>query len=248
MNRLFKKAIPAIFMNGLNKCNQRGMRIVRKNNVVRFLDVGCGDGSLTVKFAEQIHPESIYGVEYVAEARACAESRGIVCKGFDLNGRWDYESNYFDVILSSQNIEHMHNTRLYLEECYRCLRPGGQLVVLTENLSAWDNIGALCLGWQPFSTTNINGWNLGNPWIWHADEPKDTVAIEKNNVTGISGLTGHVRVLAYRGLKDMMKKVGFTDITISTKGYFPLWGALSDALCWLDKRHGHFIIASGNKK
>lgn len=125
-------------------------------------------------------------------------------------------------------------------------------MILTENLSSWVNIGALFFGWQPFSMTNINGWNLGNPFIRHLYEPKYEGLryeefLKKYQDTGVSGAVGHVRVLAFGGLKDLLEKAGFKDVKVYTRGYLPLWGRLSEILCRIDKRHGHFLVATGFK-
>lgn len=247
MRRLLKLIAPSTFNEGLAKSNNFGKSLVIKKVIDRFLDVGCGDGTLTMEFAEIAKPKEIFGIEFVDDFRLKAEKKGIKCLKCDLNNNWSFDSNFFDLILSSQNIEHMHNSRLYLEECYRCLKPGGQLIVLTENLSSWVNIGALVFGWQPFSTTNINGWSLGNPFIWHMDNSKDEEFLTKWQSTGVSGTVGHVRVLAFRGLKDLLKKIGFKSVKVYTRGYLPLMGKVSDFACYIDKRHGHFLIATGFK-
>ena len=155
MRKLLKLTAPSIFLNGLDKCNKLGMELIARRDNTNMLDVGCGDGTLTLQFAEAGGIQEIHGIEIVDSLRAKAESSGIRCTAQDLNAPWKYDSGSFDLILSSQNIEHLHNTRLYLQECLRCLRIGGQLIVLTENLASWANIGALVFGWQPFSTTTI---------------------------------------------------------------------------------------------
>lgn len=247
MIKLLKWIAPKSFNDGINRCNSLGKKLIDNRGIERFLDVGCGEGSLTIEFAEIAKPKEIYGIEFVDELREQAESKQIKCIKCDLNGKWDFDNDFFDLILSSQNIEHLHNTRLYLEECFRCLKPGGQLIILTENLSSWINIGALVFGWQPFSTTNINGWSIGNPFIWHIDEAKDEQFVKKWQDTGISGTVGHVRVLTFKGLKDILSKVGFINVKVYTKGYLPFWGKPSDFLCSIDSRHGHFLIATGFK-
>lgn len=247
MRRLLKIIAPKSANDGFARCNILGKKLITRKGIDKFLDIGCGDGKLTMEFAGVAKSKEVYGIEFVDEYRQQAESRGIKCIKCDMNGKWDYNDNTFDLILSSQSIEHLHNTRLYLEECYRCLKPGGQLIVLTENLSSWINIGALVFGWQPFSTTNINAWSLGNPLIWHVDEPKNEKLIKKLQDTGVSGTVGHVRVLAFRGLKDLLEKVSFKNVKIYTRGYLPLWGKLSDCLCQIDRKHGHFLIATGFK-
>lgn len=238
---------PIAFNDGLNKLNDLAMSIASKKRVEKMLDIGCGDGSLTLKFSKLIHPSKIYGIEYVDETRLLATKRGIICIKADLNSEWGLESNMFDLILSSQNIEHMHNTRLYLEECFRCLKPGGIIIVLTENLSSWVNVGSLFFGWQPFSTTCINGYNLGNPLTWHLDANKNTIFLNKYQKTGVTGTVGHVRVLAYRGLKDMLEVTGFKKVVLRSTGYLPFFGWLSDLLCKIDPRHGNFLLAVGFK-
>lgn len=244
MKHLLKIMAPKIFNDGHDKCDQLGISLISKRKVNKFLDLGCGDGKFTMEFAKVIKPKEVYGIEFIDEDRSKAEKRGIKCLKSDLNSKFDFPDESFDFILSSQNIEHLHNTRLYLEECYRCLKKGGQLIILTENLASWTNIGALFFGWQPFSTTNMNGWCIGNPLIHHNGDPRDEKFIQKYQDTQISGTIGHVRVLAYCGLSDLLNKVGFEQIKMATTGYFPFWGKISDVLCLLDKRHGNFLIAS----
>jgi len=242
---MLKKWAVKAFDDGLGQCNKLGMKLIARKNVDRFLDVGCGDGKLTLDFARVINPKEIYGIEYVDEVRALAEKNGIKCIKSDLNDKWGYGSGFFDIIMSSQSIEHMHNTRLYLEEAYRCLKPSGQLVVLTENLASWMNIWALVFGWQPFSITNINGWSIGNPLGVYRDEKKDENFF--NKYSAVSGTVGHVRVVAYTCLKEMLERVGFKQVKIFTRGYLPCFGWFSNLMCRIDRKHGHFLIATGIK-
>ena len=247
MSKFLKYIAPKAFNDGLDRCNRLGMKLAHRIPGGSMLDVGCGDGALSLAFASVMGAVHVSGIEYVDDVREQAIARGIDCRKADLNESWPFESGEFDLVLSSQNIEHLHNTRRYLEEAYRCLKPGGQVLILTENLASWVNIGSLVFGWQPFSTTNINGFSAGNPLTWHRDEPRNDNFIQEWQATGVSGTVGHVRVLAYRGLAELLQLVGFRNISMYTRGYLPLWGALSDMLCAIDRRHGHFLIASGEK-
>ena len=249
MRRFLEYFAYKAYNGGLLICNDFGKSLIKCTEVDNFLDVGCGNGELTLEFTEVVKAKNIYGVEFVDKLRQEAEKKGIKCIKQDLNHKWDFGDDFFDLILSSQNIEHMHNTRLYLEECYRCLKTGGQLIILTENLASWINIGALLFGWQPFSTTNINGWSLGCPAIWHSGmKDEDCISVSKEYYpTGVSGTVGHVRVLTPCGLKDLLEKVGFQDVKMATRGYLPLWGRISELFCKVDVRHGHFLIGTGFK-
>lgn len=246
--RLLKWYAPMAFGDGLNRCNQLALRLARREPWQRLLDVGCGDGELTAKFLAGASGRRADGIEYVAALHEAAGRRGIACRSLDVNLPWTgVGDSAYDLVLSSQNIEHVHNTRLYLEECRRCLKPGGRLLVLTENLASWINIGALLFGWQPFSTTNIDGWSVGNPCVWHADEPKDMAFVEEQKKHGVTGTTGHIRVWTRAGLADLLKRVGFEEVRLYGRGYLPFWGWLSDCLSALDGRHSHFLVASARK-
>src|ERR1039458_3444490 len=100
-----------------------------------LLDVGCGDGNMLFRYFKQV-PTEFYGVEGAPPLKAKAEQRGIKVFRYDLNGRWPFEDGKFDLVFSSQVIEHLHNTRLFVEETYRVLKPGGTAVIMSENLSS----------------------------------------------------------------------------------------------------------------
>jgi|BarGraNGADG00312_2_1021985.scaffolds.fasta_scaffold00187_4 SAM-dependent methyltransferase len=247
LRRLLKWLVPRCWEDGVARCNELGKELVAAGPVDKLLDVGCGDGRVTREFADVMQAKEVYGIEYVDDLADRARENGVISLKSDLNESWPFERDSFDVVLSSQNIEHVHNTRLYLEEAYRCLKPGGRLLVLTENLSSWGNIGALIMGWQPFSTTHINGWDLGNPLIWNSGDCGDEAVRQTWQGMGLSGAAGHVRVLAYKGLEELLFKVGFRDVRVNTRGYLPLWGKSSDFFCRIDPRHGHFLVAIGAK-
>ena len=104
MKKIFKTIVSKAFNLGLDECNNLGKKIVVKKEINRFLDIGCGDGKLTMEFAKIIKPKEIHGIEFVDEWRQQAESRGIKCTKCDLNNGWAYDDDFFDIILSSQNI------------------------------------------------------------------------------------------------------------------------------------------------
>ena len=133
------------YNDGRKKSNEILKKSITLVRVENLLDTGCGDGSFSIELADCHNIKNVYGVEFVDERRRKASNRGIICKKFDLNTDWPFESDFFDIILSNQLIEHLHNTRHYLEECYRCMKPNGQIVIATENLSSIVNIGALFL-------------------------------------------------------------------------------------------------------
>ena len=208
-----------------------------------LLDVGCGDGCLLFRYLKKI-PREFYGVEGAPSRKAQAEERGIKVSSFDLNGRWTFEDNKFDVVFSSQVIEHLHNTRLFAEEAFRVLKPGGTAVIMSENLSSLLNCFALCMGYTPFPLMQICGRYLGNPLGLHYNEPIDEhVPIDHPSFSGISG---HVRVLTVQQARELLKLTGF-DAEVRSISILPLPDVLSRALEGMIQKRGHFLLIRARK-
>lgn len=236
------------FANGAMEGEEYAAGQLKNMNVQRLLDIGCGDGAATMQFALLVEAEALFGVDFDEEDLKTAESKGIKCYSFDFNKRWDIESDYFDVIVSRFSFEHLHYCRIFLQECHRCLRPGGKLVIITENLSSWINIAALFMGWQPFSLAQFDGWFIGNPLSWHTGDIGLERSLEKWEDAGIAGMMGHVRVISFAGLRDLLSKAAFKDVQVRTWGYLPLWGKISRIMCRIDRRHGHILVAVCSKE
>ena len=122
----------------------------------------------------------------------------------------------------------------FLGEIKRVLKPGGYVVVSTENASSWHNIFASIMGWQIFSLTNISSVQsgIGNPLAIHQGE-----AVELSSWT-------HKTIFNYLGLKDYFRVYGFSNIQILGAGYYPLPSVLGK----LDPVHSHFITIKAFKK
>jgi SAM-dependent methyltransferase len=101
----------------------------------RLLDVGCGNGALLKNFAQL--GWDIHGIE--ADPTAATLARNGL--GLDVQtGSIEsgcFADEYFDVITMSHVIEHLPAPTATLAECYRTLRPGGHLVVVTPNSECW---------------------------------------------------------------------------------------------------------------
>lgn len=199
-----------------------------------LLDVGCDDGRRTLMFARAIGTTKLHGVEIVPERAAEAEQRGIAVSQADLNERLPYEDESFDVVVSNQVIEHLADTDTFVAEIGRVLRPGGYAVTSTENLASWHNIGALLLGWQPFSLTNVSRVRkgLGNPLAIHRDEGGLTLETWQ-----------HLRVFGYRGLRELFEAHGLAVQEVRGAGYYPL----PRRMARLDPRHAAFLTVKARK-
>ncbi|MGA2279495.1 MAG: class I SAM-dependent methyltransferase [Verrucomicrobiota bacterium] len=228
---------------GIERCNDWGGKTVVELAPDSLVDVGCGDGDLLFRYLKK-SPREFYGVEGAPLRKARAEERGLKVFSYDLNGRWPFENNKFDVVFSSQVIEHLHNTRLFAEEAFRVLKPGGTAVIMSENLSSLLNCFALCLGYTPFPLMQICGRYLGNPLGLHYNEPiEEQVPIDHPFFSGISG---HVRVLTVQQARELFTLTGF-EADVRSISILPLPDALSRVLEGKIQKRGHFLLIRARK-
>jgi SAM-dependent methyltransferase len=208
-------------------------RLIDPGDASVLVDLGCDDGSLTVRLAARAGATEVHGVEIVEERARIAAERGIRISSTDLNEALPYANGTFDLVCSNQVIEHLLDTDLFVREIKRVLKPGGYAVVSTENLASWHNIASLLAGWQPFSLVNVSHQHgsIGNPLAAHRGERFPWKSWE------------HVRVFAYRGLADLFSVHGLGVEAMVGAGYFPLPARVGR---W-DPRHAAFITTRVRK-
>jgi SAM-dependent methyltransferase len=172
-------------------------------------------------------------VESDADCAAAAARRGYAVVRDDLNAALSLPSDTFDVVVSNQVIEHLYDTEAFLDEAVRILKPGGRLVISTENPASWHNIGALVIGWQCFSLSNVSRRKsgVGNP-LSLAPSPD-----------GWAFPMQHHRLFTPKALAELFSLCGLEDVRVAGAGYHPL----SPVLGRFDVTHAHLITASGTK-
>jgi SAM-dependent methyltransferase len=199
----------------------------------RLVDLGCDDGGRTLGFASAARAEEVHGVELAGTPAEAARARGITVTEADLNEMLPFDDARFDVVVSNQVLEHLGDTDIFVSEVARVLAPGGVAVVSTENLASWHNIGALVLGWQPFSLSNVTSRRagLGNPLAVHRGEPPGAASWQ------------HTRVFSYRGLRELFESHGLVVREVLGAGYFPLPAAAGR----LEPRHAAFLTVVASR-
>jgi SAM-dependent methyltransferase len=205
---------------------------LRPRGDAHLLDVGCEDGSWTEAVRQRlgVPPEQVCGLEIEPRLAERARARGFDVRTVDIDTPWPFGDSSFDVVHANQVIEHVRRLDHFVSELRRVLACRGVAIVCTENLASWHNVGALMLGFQPFSLTNISGVrSIGNPFAGHADHILAGESFQ------------HLHVLAYSGLRDLFAAHGFTIERSWGSGYHPLPGAFARAAARLDPRHAHFI-------
>jgi len=228
----------SFFSNSLQDCINKALRNLERKAQARLLDCGCGDGETTLRVAEAIGTNDIYGVDIDEEALKVARSKGIKAYKADLNQRLPFEDNYFCIVFSNQVMEHLDKTDRYVKEVFRVLKPSGYAIIATENLASWHNIFALLLGYQDFSSQGPSiEYRIGNPL-----SPYYGIKIPNKDVYLM-----HRKIFTYQSLREIFEFHSFKVEKLIGAGYYPFPKWLSSALSSLDPRHAAFMMIKAKK-
>ena len=98
-------------------------------HVERALDLGCGDGRLTVEL--DVAELTAADVSAVALDRARARLPGARLVELEPDAPLPFDDGAFDLVLCAETVEHVRDVQLLLSEVRRVLRPGGTLALTT---------------------------------------------------------------------------------------------------------------------
>ena len=100
------------------------------------LDIGCGYGYGSHLLSKTAR--SVTGIDFHPPAIAFAKEQYLVpnlsYREHDANLPLPFEDGSFDLIVSSEVIEHMHKQNELIEEIARVGRPGGHVIIKTPNI------------------------------------------------------------------------------------------------------------------
>ncbi len=120
-------------------CNNRLESIIKliplvgRDQRLKILDAGCGEGQLLRKIS-QLNRGELYGIDITPVAIESAKERvsGVHFSLSDL-GKVEYPDNFFDVVICTEVIEHIPDYRKTIEELKRVLKKGGLLILTFPN-------------------------------------------------------------------------------------------------------------------
>ena len=110
--------------------------IVNKNgsNPLRVVDFGCGDGVLLHKLAKRLGSTHFeyYGIDLSKEALEIAKQR-LPRASFGQMGVYDsgFENSFFDIVISSDVIEHVNFPNKMVEEMHRVSKDNAIIIIGT---------------------------------------------------------------------------------------------------------------------
>ncbi len=151
INRLVRLVfLPLWLASGLYQDTRR-MRLLMLGDLTpgKLLDVGCGGGRYLNRM--QRLGWQAEGVDFDEQAtRRAREQYGVKTYTGDLCAL-HLSDNHYDAITMSHTIEHLVHPQATLQECWRILKPGGRLVLVTPNVesNAANLFGVFWRGWEP---------------------------------------------------------------------------------------------------
>lgn len=119
---------------------------------VNFLDVGCGDGSRTVRLAQYLGIDAAhtYGVDNREGLITNECAKLFHAKRIDLEMETlPYGENAFDLVVCNQVLEHLKNYDKVIHDIIRVTRTGGYIMIGIPNLAHLINRIYLLFGIQP---------------------------------------------------------------------------------------------------
>jgi SAM-dependent methyltransferase len=150
------------------------------------LDVGPGYGTLSFGLARL--GNQVTGLDVTSRAVEHLGERGIPCLLYKANTAFPIPTEAFDAVVASEVLEHVFDTRFFVSEVRRVLRPGGRFVATTPNVASLGCRLSLALGKLPW------------PIEWNADP----------------GMAGHIRAFTCTELRRLLAEAGLSDITIGS--------------------------------
>lgn len=211
-----------------NERNLTFIKMLDYDPQAKVIDLGCGTGEFTLKIKEKIKCQEILGVDIWDNALKEAHKKNIIIKKMNLDDNLPFPDCSFNVATSNQVLEHLFYPQKFIQGLHRILKKEGYALLSTENLSSWDNLFSLILGYTPFSM-EFDRNKIGNP-------------LSPHNVEKRKEYPSHVRIFSFQGLIDLFKFQGFTIEKVSASGYLPF-----NFLANLDPRHARFITVKARK-
>ena len=209
------------------------------------LDCGAGHGHKFRQLNSQIGLDTAryHGIEWDERKVEIARNDGINVVTGDLNKGIEHPDDTFRCIFGLSVLEHLLFPCRYLRECYRCLEGGGQLVLLTPNISTYFTAALILAGRMPSS----------------GPHPDSEALLQKEELLKVSHdalvydgesdipLHRHLVVFSYRVLKTYLGMIGFESIRGYGYGLYPFPNFTQPLLERLDPYHCHQMVFVATK-
>lgn len=184
----------------LDDRNERVLSMLLERSGGTMLDVGCANGVLTQIFARKACVSNVLGIDGVD----LGVPFPFTALDLDRTERLPFDDGSFDVVISLETIEHVHDTDRFARELHRVLKPDGYAIVSAPRIDGLVTIGMLAAGLQP-------------PAI------ECSLRRRYGALGGADRVSGHVSHFTRRALLALLEENGFSVDAVAQAGIYTGW-------------------------
>ena len=129
----------------------------------KILDLGCGDGALTLKLADA--GADVLGVDMSDDLLSAARARGLTVQNGD--GHTLGFSAQFDAVFSNAALHWMSQPEKVIDGISRALKPGGRFVA---EFGGHGNVAAIVTAMRAVGARRSGDETLAGPWFFPSPE------------------------------------------------------------------------------
>lgn len=132
----------------------------------RVLDVGCGNGFTCGEFLKKgCHVVGIdLSEQGIQQARLAHPNGRFEILAADAHVLEHLDEPAFDLVVSTEVVEHLYAPRVYVRGCFQALRPGGRFICSTPYHGYWKNLALSIMGkWDQHADPL---WDGGHIKLW----------------------------------------------------------------------------------
>lgn len=131
----------ALQLASLKQTNVEIAQLIRRklhfHEGVKILDLGAGRGNFSRSMAQELESRALDPRKHLIAtdlSKDAFQALEIPFKEANFNQALPFSDGEFDLVVSIEVFEHIHNVYSLIDECYRILKPGGVLIVSTPNV------------------------------------------------------------------------------------------------------------------
>ncbi|MFC1589022.1 class I SAM-dependent methyltransferase [Pseudomonadota bacterium] len=142
---------------------------IKKEMPKRILDLGCGNGNLCNTISKEFNAH-VAGIDYDPNGIALAKKSftSIPFYNYGVQDNPDHlmkdEKDFFDVVISTEVIEHLYSPQLLPQYAHKVLKPGGKLFITTPYHGYLKNLALSLL--DHWDTHHTPLWEGGHIKFW----------------------------------------------------------------------------------
>ena len=135
-----------------------------KNESLKLLDIGCGEGHFTNVIKKEFSNFDVYGLDYSVSAIDFAHKTFPEINFITANAYYPpYKDEYFDIVVCNNLWEHVPDPLKMLRAMKRVLKPNGLLIISTPSRYRFSNLIKAAVGQEIafMSTYHVTEYTIG---------------------------------------------------------------------------------------